>query len=45
MPTLLDPSLAPPGRHIVHAFTPDWIESWQVGVKRGAVCVWCGVVG
>jgi phytoene dehydrogenase-like protein len=25
----LDPSLAPPGRHIVHAFTPDWIDSWQ----------------
>eukprot|EP00983_Pelagomonas_calceolata_P091500 1157553-Pelagomonas_calceolata.AAC.11 len=30
MPSLLDPSLAPPGKHIVHAFTPDWIDSWQV---------------
>jgi prolycopene isomerase len=26
----LDPSLAPPDRHIVHAFTPDWIDAWQV---------------
>ena len=29
MPSLLDPSLAPEGRHIVHAFTPDWIDAWQ----------------
>ncbi|GBF98578.1 carotene isomerase [Raphidocelis subcapitata] len=29
MPSLLDPSLAPPGRHIVHAFTPDWVDAWQ----------------
>ena len=29
MPSLLDPSLAPPGHHIVHAFTPDWIDAWQ----------------
>lgn len=29
IPTLLDPSLAPPGCHIVHTFTPDWIENWQ----------------
>ncbi|KAF5843654.1 carotenoid isomerase [Dunaliella salina] len=29
MPSLLDPSLAPPGKHIVHAFTPDWIDNWQ----------------
>ena len=29
MPSLLDPSLAPDGRHIVHAFTPDWIDAWQ----------------
>jgi prolycopene isomerase len=26
----LDPSLAPAGRHIIHAFTPDWIDAWQV---------------
>lgn len=25
----LDPSLAPEGRHIVHAFTPDWMDAWQ----------------
>jgi prolycopene isomerase len=30
IPTLLDPSLSPDGTHIVHIFTPDWIESWQV---------------
>lgn len=29
MPTLLDPSLAPEGHHIVHAFTPDWVDAWQ----------------
>jgi len=29
MPTLLDPSLAPAGRHIVHTFTPSWLEHWQ----------------
>lgn len=29
IPTLLDPDLAPPGHHIIHAFTPSWIEDWQ----------------
>lgn len=29
IPTLLDPSLAPPGHHIIHTFTPSWIEEWQ----------------
>ncbi|MBD2666322.1 phytoene dehydrogenase-related protein [Richelia sinica FACHB-800] len=29
IPTLLDPNLAPPGHHIIHAFTPDWIVHWQ----------------
>lgn len=29
IPTLLDPSLAPPGHHIVHTFTPSWIDTWQ----------------
>jgi len=29
IPTLLDPSLAPAGHHIVHTFTPSWIETWQ----------------
>ncbi len=29
IPTVLDPSLAPPGHHIVHAFTPSWIDEWQ----------------
>ncbi|NJO77744.1 MAG: carotene isomerase [Cyanobacteria bacterium RM1_2_2] len=29
IPTLLDPELAPPGCHILHTFTPSWIEDWQ----------------
>ncbi len=29
IPTLLDPDLAPEGYHIVHTFTPSWIENWQ----------------
>ena len=29
MPTLLDPSLAPAGRHILHTFTPSSIEAWK----------------
>ncbi|PSB06805.1 carotene isomerase [Pleurocapsa sp. CCALA 161] len=29
IPTLLDPSLAPPGYHIIHTFTPSWIDDWQ----------------
>lgn len=29
IPTLLDPSLAPPGHHIIHTFTPSWIDAWQ----------------
>ena len=29
IPTLLDPSLAPKGYHIIHSFTPSWMEEWQ----------------
>ncbi|MGF1486902.1 MAG: carotenoid isomerase [Prochloraceae cyanobacterium] len=29
IPTLLDPDLAPEGYHIVHTFTPSWLENWQ----------------
>ena len=29
IPTLLDPSLAPEGYHIIHAFTPSWIDDWE----------------
>ncbi len=29
IPTLLDPELAPEGHHIIHAFTPSWLEEWQ----------------
>jgi prolycopene isomerase len=29
IPTLLDPSLAPEGFHIIHAFTPSWIDEWK----------------
>merc|ERR1712176_1231318 len=33
IPTVLDESLAPSGQHIVHAFTPDWIDNWS-GLPR-----------
>ena len=29
IPTLLDPDLAPTGYHIIHCFTPNWVEDWQ----------------
>ena len=29
IPTLLDPDLAPSGYHIIHSFTPSWIDEWQ----------------
>lgn len=29
IPTLLDPSLAPPGHHIIHTFTPSFIDEWK----------------
>jgi prolycopene isomerase len=29
IPTLLDPSLAPAGHHIIHAFTPSWMSDWE----------------
>jgi len=29
MPSLLDPSLAPEGHHIVHTFTPSSMEAWS----------------
>eukprot|EP00271_Cylindrocystis_brebissonii_P005043 TRINITY_DN16994_c0_g1_i1.p1 TRINITY_DN16994_c0_g1~~TRINITY_DN16994_c0_g1_i1.p1 ORF type:complete len:646 (-),score=98.20 TRINITY_DN16994_c0_g1_i1:751-2688(-) len=29
IPTILDPSLAPPGRHILHIFTTAWMDDWQ----------------
>ncbi len=29
IPTLLDPELAPQGYHIIHTFTPSFMEYWQ----------------
>ena len=29
IPTLLDSSLAPKGKHIIHAFTPSFIDEWE----------------
>lgn len=29
IPTLLDPDLAPAGYHILHTFTPSWIDEWE----------------
>ena len=33
IPTLLDSSLAPEGKHIIHAFTPSSMDEW-VGLSR-----------
>ena len=33
IPTLLDSSLAPDGKHIIHAFTPSSIDEWE-NLKR-----------
>lgn len=33
IPTVLDKSVAPPGRHIVHAFVPSWLDEWE-GIDR-----------
>lgn len=30
IPTVLDPSLAPEGHHILHIFTTAGIEDWEV---------------
>jgi len=30
IPSLLDPTLCPPGTHVFHAFTPDWMDAWPV---------------
>jgi prolycopene isomerase len=29
IPTVLDKSVAPVGRHIFHVFTPSWMEEWR----------------
>ncbi len=29
IPTLLDPSLAPPDHHIIHTFTPSYMKEWE----------------
>ena len=29
IPTLLDPSLAPSDHHIIHTFTPSYMQEWQ----------------
>ena len=47
MPSLLDSSLCPPGTHVIHAFTPDWIDNWKVREQLSAVLAsspkWCSV--
>ena len=30
IPSLLDPSLSPEGTHVFHAFSPDWMENWDL---------------
>lgn len=34
IPSLMDPSVAPPGHQIFRAFTVDWIDAWQVCETR-----------
>ncbi len=34
-PSILDPSLAPPGKHVVHAFVTDEADRWE-GFKKGS---------
>lgn len=29
IPTVLDKSIAPEGKHIFHVFTPSWLDEWQ----------------
>ena len=36
IPSVLDPSLCPEGTHLVHMFTPDWMNEWQV--SPGVLC-------
>lgn len=33
IPSVLDPSLAPPGKHVIHAYTLEPWEGWQRGVN------------
>ena len=39
IPTLLDPSLAPEGCHIFHAFTPEWLDTWKVPSRTPFIIV------
>ena len=41
IPSLLDPSLAPEGTHVFHAFTPDWIDAYQVRARALGVHISC----
>jgi hypothetical protein len=38
IPSLLDSSLCPEGMHVFHAFTPDWIDAWQVCISSSLHC-------
>lgn len=29
IPSVLDASVAPPGRHVFHVFTPSWLDEWR----------------
>lgn len=39
IPSLLDASVAPDGCHVMHVFTPDWVDNWTV--IRGSFCCLC----
>ena len=37
MPSLLDPSMAPPGKHVIHAYVPATEPyEWWSGLDRGS---------
>jgi phytoene dehydrogenase-like protein len=39
IPSLLDDTLCPAGTHIVHVFTPYWMEPWKVSAAGLAACL------
>ena len=38
VPSLLDPGVCPPRTHLMHVFTPDWVDAWTVPRPALAPC-------
>jgi hypothetical protein len=34
IPSLLDENVSPAGTHLMHVFTPDWVDDWKVRMPR-----------